>query len=348
MSSYDDLLSAGINLIKQHNSVVGENNPGYVDCDKFTVNLKSLGATSEESLAKIKWEEILQCLSAALSANTVIQPSQLAKDIADIFRGKKEKLESGDKPGYIAPKKVKQMNLRQLVENFDPEESTNAVGVRLKEIVGSNPVIVFNAGSRIVDVDTTFKLAQEIKTGYPARQTVSGEVYAVVDGKPAYPLGYLPENYADENPLYPGRPLRPDGTCDQTNRSWAGVPKEVRQFIRIALDIRDVSVNKVEDAHNLLDLALQSNAMVALQARYGNAKAKYDELQRHNKLPDLLVTLGSPKTVSQQNKRPFDHGVQVQLPWHAVPGANYYGNRNDESSRYSVPGFVHGPQGWFK
>ena len=277
--TYEQRLSGALALLEQHNSVVGTGNPGTVDPVKFTANLKSLGGTSEEALSKLRWENILQCLSATLAPNTAIQPEQLARDIASLFRS--EETLSSDKPAYVGPKKVRQMTVRQLVEHFDPEEPKSEVGKRLSGIVGKSPCIVFEKhGSRTVDVDATYGLVNEIKGGFPARHPAKGEIWAIVDvrgtARPAYPIGCLPENFAEENPLYPGRPLRPDGTCDQTQRSWNGVAIKIRQFLRVGLG-DEIKVSRLEDAHNLLDIVLQTDALTKLQQRYPQTKIKFEQ-----------------------------------------------------------------------
>jgi hypothetical protein len=184
-------------------------------------------------------------------------------------------------------------------------------------------------GSLTLDIDATYTLVDEIKKGYPARVAAKGEVWAIVDvrgtPKPAYPMGYLPENFAEENPLYSGRPLRPDGTCDQTNRSWAGVPLEVRQFVRVGLTQGEIKINRLEDAHAILDTALQTDALVKLGQRYQQTKVKFEQLKSRNKLPDLQIPLGQkPPKAATAAKSPFEGGAQVSWQQAPVPGSNYY------------------------
>ncbi|MCK9458547.1 MAG: hypothetical protein M0R80_02825 [Proteobacteria bacterium] len=325
--SYQDRVDAAVVLIEKHNEVVGTGNPGTVDIGKFATFLKALGGTTEAALGSLKWEQISMCLGNALIVDCPVKPEQLAKDIADIFRNKSDEADTSDKPSYVGPKKVRQMTVRQLVEHFDPEEPESEVGKRLQGIVGRSPCIVFDKpGSRVVDVDATYSLVDELKRKYPPRPQAKGEVWAIVDvrgtTKPAYPIGYLPENFAEENPLYPGRPLRPDGTCDQTNRSWAGVLLAVRQFLRVGLQAGEIKITRIEDAHSFLDMALLPDAWDRLCKRYGTTKVKFDELKSHNKLPDLQIALGQPAPQGK-TPNPFDGGAQVawQQP---VPYANYY------------------------
>ncbi len=195
------------------------------------------------------------------------------------------------------------MTLEELVRAFDPEDSSNPVGIRLKRYVGDNPFIVYDAG-RTVNVDITLQLLKEVKEGYPCRK-----IFEVGESiKEVYSLGDLPDNFADENPLYPGRPLRPDGSCDQLNRSWQGVCPNVRRFIRFAVEQKDGIKVDFDAAHAVLDLALTADALKKLRSRYPNVAVAYDRAAKENKLPTMQVRL---EKVKKANKSPFDDGRKV-------------------------------------
>ena len=103
-------------------------------------------------------------------------------------------------------------------------------------------------------------------------------------------MGELPDAIADENPLYKGRPLRPDGTCDQTGRSWDGIPIEIRQLIRIAVNTDDLEVSH-ENAHNIIDVALKPDASTILRQRYQKAAAEFAKLSKTGNLPKLVIPM---------------------------------------------------------
>jgi hypothetical protein len=210
-----------------------------------------------------------------------IQPTALAKAIASVFRGN----EDTSKPRPVSTTRASMMTIEELVKSFDPEEYSNTIGKRLKEMSRGEPFIVYQTG-RIVDQDTTLKLLQEVKASYPGREriTVSNEV------KKVYRVGELPDAYADENPLYLGRALRPDGTCDQTGRSWDGVPLEVRQLVAVAVKLGDLDVS-YENSHDLIDLVLRPDALSVLKQRYQRAAAEFTELQKTGNLPKLVVPM---------------------------------------------------------
>ena len=231
--AYQDRIDAALALIDQHNAANGLLNdrfPGYVDKYSFVLTLKAAGAVAEDDLRNYLSREkickfLFQCTTPAkfgVGDGTAVEPVVLAAKVTEALKGNKE-VEDTPKPEsethYVSSKKAHRMSHRELVENFDPEEPDSPVATRLKSLSKREAFIVFSQGST-VDVEPTMKLLSEIKAGHKGRKVVD------VDGTPkkVYKLGEMPEAFAEENPLYPSRPLRPDGTCDQLNRSWAGVP----------------------------------------------------------------------------------------------------------------------------
>lgn len=301
--SYNDKVDAALAVVNEHNEAVGgEGKPGFVNADAFITCVKATGGTNEARLADLSHEDILACLPE----HNGVKPRVLAKQVAQIFRNTSTEPVS-DQKRPVSTKKAERMTPRELVEHFDPEEPENPVGKRLQDISRGEPFIVYESG-RTVDVETTVKLLLEIKSGYQGREDID------VRGstKKVYRLGELPENYADENPLYRDRPLRPDGTCDQTGRSWEGVDLSVRQLVRVAMDSGELKVN-IETAHNVLDMVLEPGAMEKLRKRYRKASVQFDELAATGDLPRLRIPLGG----SSESTRPFPEGRKVE--WTADP-----------------------------
>lgn len=318
--SYNDRIDAALAAIKQHNEAVGgEGKPGYLNPDDFISKIKAYGGTSEERLSAMMWEDILACMPGDS------KPTMLAKDIAKVFRKSEQANQQSDKRP-VSGKKAEKMTPRELVEAFDPEDSSNPVGVRLAAISKGEKFIVYSDG-RIVNVDATFKILTEIKGGYSGRDDV--DVGGVI--KKVYRIGELPENYADENPLYRDRPLRPDGTCDQTGRSWEGVDLAVRQLIRVAMDTGELKVTH-ELAHNTLDAVMEADALKKLRSRYRKAAVEFDTLAKTGDLPSLKIPLDG----GSEGKNPFDGGKQVvwgQDP--ALPNAYVSNKRQGGGGTYS-------------
>lgn len=259
--SYNDLIDAAVAAINQHNEAVGEGKPGVLNSGDFFDCVKASGGTNEDRLAALSHEDLLACMPESTNG---VKPRVLAKEIANIFRNKTSENTTG--------KKVEKMTLEELLRAFDPEDHTNPVGVRLRQISKGEKFIVYSDG-RVVHVESTLKLILEIKGGYNGRDDVN--VNGVI--KKVYRIGELPENYADENPLYKDRPLRPDGTCDQTGRSWEGVDLSIRQLVRLAMNEGELKVSH-ETAHNILDIAMEADGFKKLRSRYRKASIKFDEL----------------------------------------------------------------------
>lgn len=306
--SYELRLDQARSLIGDHNLALGGSGnitdvtlPGYIDPGYFITCIKAMGATSEERLSQLRWEDILECLP-----KEPVKPILLAKALADIFRagGKYEPKEMAKAP---PAKKAAHMSPEELVTAFDPEEYDSQVGKRLATMSRGEPFLVYASG-RLVDIQTTLKLLLEVKQGFPGRTDVDIPGRGVVK---VYRLGELPENYAEENPLYRNRPLRPDGTCDQTGRNWEGVPRSIRQLVRVAMDIGELKVS-LETAHNVMDMVMGEDVWARLRNRYRKAAVQYDNLSQIGSLPPLKIALKQLKGGSEV-KNPFREGVKVEF-----------------------------------
>jgi hypothetical protein len=280
-----DKMQSVTTLLEAHNALVKDELK--VDIEKFKTNLALIGATSEERCKSLSHEDILECLPSYAG----IKPRLLAKDLAKIFRDKEEV-----KPTIvITDNKVKYMSNRQLIEAYSPSSGTDAVSERLNKLSKGKAFIVFNNDGS-VDVDTSLKLLEELLAGYSERDfiSVNNEVKSI------YKVGEKIDNDGDQNPIYKNRLLRPDGTCDQTGRSYAGVPFNVKQLIKVIVDYGD-SGNPAMDinaAHNLIDLAIAPDAFNVLKTRYPKSALKFAKLEKENKLPSLRLSLSE---VSKKN-----------------------------------------------
>ena len=310
--NYQQKLDAALVLVKEYNEAVGAKSPQWVNGDIFIANLKALGAVNEADLNSLKWEQVLKCLEHAQNEKgSAMPPQKLAEKIAavGVFREEKDGVVEAT-PSRVSAKKADKMSLKELCAALDPEEPNNPVGKRLTEIARGRPFIIYESG-RIVHIDGTFSQISALKAGHPAVDA------AVVNGRPVkvWKLGELPDNFADENPLYPNRPLRPDGTCDQTLRSYSGIPKDVRQFLRVALNMGakrgGFDINSIKDANDHMDEAL--GGLAALQ-KYNRVSIEFEDLAKKNKLPDLQIELVAPKDIPHQaeKKSPFAEGNKVQ------------------------------------
>lgn len=299
--SLQDRFDAAIRIIEEHNKQLPERSPGVtheaaVNVDAFVDCIKAMGGTTEERLSKLMWEDVLYCLPVTNG----IKPVPLAKDLVKALRGNAtvENEASGKFIGPVSAKKADKMTAFELISAYDPNEPDNAVGARLKNASRGEPFIVFNDEGN-VNVERSLYLLNEIKKGFPGRELYSADG---VD-RQVYKVGQRPDDYADENPIYHGRPLRPDGTCDQTNRSWEGVLLEVRQLVWLA--VCEESASTLAAAHDIMDMAVGVDAIKVLRQRFRKASLKYNELAKIGNLPKLKVPLAVSEGRPAQGGSPF-------------------------------------------
>jgi hypothetical protein len=301
----EEKFDAVVALLMQHNEAM-ESKEDQVDPNRFIRSLKALGGTTEERLRKLSYEDLLSLFP---NNSAGIKPILLAKDIAAIFRDKETSNKIEDRKVYISPKKADRMTLRELLENLDVDDLDSAIAKRLQSVSAGKPFIVYQKGTKNINIDESLKLLQELKNYEPRTVvTLNGEVYKV------HALSDVPNSYVDENPFYPGRPLRPDGTCDQLNRSWEGVDLEVRQFIRVACDMKEIDVSGKsgrDKMHDLLDEALKDNSSSWFRQRYPKVAIKFDSLKEVGNLPSLKVQLGQKELPVSGN--PFECGQKVEI-----------------------------------
>ena len=273
--SYKEKIEKARTIIEAHNANC-DDDKSKVNADEFIKKLKAEGGTSDEAISSCSFEDL----------GGMGLPKLLAKQVAQIFRGK----DSGSRRPMLSATRVDSMSVKGLLEHYDPREPTNKVGTRLVKISKGKRCIVFTPDGK-VDVEASEVLVNEVRDGFPERPN-----YTSGTGAPRklYRVGERPGQYANENPCYPGRMLRPDGTCDQTNRSWNGVSTTVRQIIYLAItDTHELKIDQVNDAHGVLDLAVADGAEGKLRHRYPQTSVLFDELQGKDDLPSLKIPLRS-------------------------------------------------------
>tara|TARA_Y100000310_G_scaffold345629_1_gene467479 strand:+ start:5222 stop:6115 length:894 start_codon:yes stop_codon:yes gene_type:complete len=276
--SYDSKVAAARQIIDTHNS----NAIKSIPFDDFLKKLQELGGTSEDALKLCSFEDLEK---AGL-------PRLIARQVAKIFRGETAGDSDSKASSWITKKKAEQLTPRELLERFDPKEHDTALGNRLKAISNGKSFWVLNDDGSI-DVEISVKLLNEVREGFEPR-----DMY-VEDGKEprnVYAVGQRPDVFVDLNPIYGHRVLRPDGTCDQTNRSWDGIPLEVRQVVYLARkNTGEVEVTSLQDAHDVMDKIVGVTDITVLSARMPKAVSQLRQLQKSGDAPSMKKPISSSK-----------------------------------------------------
>ena len=282
--SYDSKIASAQKIIDEHNS----NATKQISFDDFLSKLNELGGTSNEALKASSWEDLQDCGL----------PKIMARRVSYIFRQEGDGAEG--KSTYISEKKAAGLSYKELVERYNPKDIKNQVGKRLQDLSDDKKFILFDDNSKVI-IDATVSLLQDIIDGLPEIST------AFVDGRPlpVHSLGDRPDSFMEENPIYPGRPLRSEEKCDQTGRSWQGVDIPIRQLLNLAIQTNELEIKSVSDAHDILDKVLLKDCVFDnLRARYPEASKIFDEGLKTGKLPLLKIrlTITGYKTA---NNNPF-------------------------------------------
>jgi hypothetical protein len=280
--SYDQKIESARKVIDEHNS----NADSQIDFDDFLKKLKEMGGSSEEALKAASWEDLKD---SGL-------PKIMARRLTYLFR------QDGDgengKSAYVSEKKVLGLSYKELVERYNPKDVKNPVGKRLRDLSDGKKFVIFDGDSK-VNVDATVHLLEDIINGMPEIPT------AFIGGRPlpTYSIGERPDFYVEENPIYPGRPLRSNETCDQTGRSWQGVATDVRQLLYTAINTGELDIQTVSDAHDILDRVLSKDtSLTYFRARYPEASKEFDEKSNIGQPPLLKIRIGE---TSSSGNNPF-------------------------------------------
>src|SRR6476469_945173 len=126
---YDQKLSRAAELLGQHNSRVPEDQK--LNWDTIKAKIFGLGATSDDTLKEMSWEDLESCGV----------PRLLARQIANqVFR---PVASTSDKPQGFKASHVKNMTKLQLFQNYDITGNTNSlITERLIEVASGKRCVV--------------------------------------------------------------------------------------------------------------------------------------------------------------------------------------------------------------
>lgn len=285
--SYDSKLIQARSLLTEHYGFLGE--AAEAKIDELTAALTAMGATTEVALKEVTVGD--------LEAMGV--PKLLARQIARIFGSLSS--DSNEETRIVIfdddpVKMAARMKPSELVKEYDPDEPDNPFGERLQSISGGKPFIVFDDAGAGLDVPVSTRLLQEIRDHYRARETVTvaGRVRQV------YCVGDRPLRYADEHPMYVNQMIHPDGFSDD-NIEWGVVPFDVRQLLRVAVDIEEIPSGKSFGSNEryVYD-AIVGKSFTEVSHRYPHAALAFEELKGSNELPQLKVPLKTRTRLAQE------------------------------------------------
>lgn len=291
-NEYESKLAQGLTVLQKHNdALTGDEEDLKVDVIAFRKEVRRNGGTDLDGLAHLSWEDLIRCGA----------PRAVAVQIAKLWRAKDQdqpEAKAGgasDEDKVISRKRAEKMQTHQLLKHYDPKKPRDAVANELATRSGGYPCIVLLPDGA-VDIPLSDELFTEIQNGNPWKP---GEPYVVPgqDPRRVYRIGEtVEEELLDECPLHHGERLAKRGgvsdICPVANQPWTGVPIEVRQLLRLAVDSGEVRVTLADDAIAVMERAKQPGADKALRTRYPRAAVKFGDLSRLEQLPRLKVPKG--------------------------------------------------------
>jgi hypothetical protein len=276
--TYEPKLESVRTIINQHNTHCDEKD--RIDVEAFLKRLKASGGTTNDALKLCSWEDI----------ESLQIPRLLARQIAATFR----KEEKPEKPRFISEKKAALLNPRELLESLDPKQSDTPTGIRLSSLSKGQPCLVYKEDGSL-NVTASAECLEDIRLGHEART-----VY-IQDGVPTrvYRVGQLLDTAVNENPLFPGHPLRgAEDMCHNTHRTWKNVPHKARVLLYLAQRTNELSINQLGIVHDILDRFVDKKEDEIVKwaiSRYPQASLRYGELEVSGNLPSLKIVRGAAK-----------------------------------------------------
>ncbi len=179
-----------------------------------------------------------------------------------------------------------------LLDMYEPTDPDNiAVGI-LQGKFGNEPVVAFKPGTREVAVQETAAYISDLRRDANFKQPsiyVGGRLVRL------YPIGVVPEDFVQEDPMVVGKPLSRNRSTQYVDCDYAGVAFETMQLIRIAFELGgnrggfDATVNA--DRRDVMNLA--HKGFDALASAYPQAGLAFDERKASDTLPRLKYQIGT-------------------------------------------------------
>jgi len=183
---------------------------------------------------------------------------------------------------------IKDLNTDMLVQYLDPLNPSDRITRELKSRFPTAPVLVFDPGTKTLNIAQTVALMKRIERGGSAMPVV------MVNGSLVRPLpiGENPDQFVDEDPLFPGETLE-NGISVKNFIDWSKTSIEVRQFCRILLDRSSL---KPQDEPQMAELQKTlEHGLTALRSVYKTTDLEFREQEAAGTLPKLRVKLNGKR-----------------------------------------------------
>jgi len=180
--------------------------------------------------------------------------------------------------------KMEDVDPSELLEHYHPEQPNHPVTVALKKRFGSDAVIVFKPDSKVIDIEATANYMADMAQGLPLEETVESDGVLVR----VHPIGVVPNEMVEEDPLFPGQPLK-RGRSVNNRVNWAGIDITSRQLCRIIVLRDEIDPNDKLDINKFMKLV--TKGIPELKGIYPEAYLEYREQKASGDLPKLTIAM---------------------------------------------------------
>ena len=188
--------------------------------------------------------------------------------------------------------KIENIAVAQLLEIYDPTLASDPVTAELKRRYKDDAVIAFRSDGKVAVAETAQYLA-DLEQAFPPCTTLN------VDGQLVrlQMVGQKPDTMIDEDPLFPGSPLRNNYSI-VNHRNWIRVTRVNRQFCRIVVERGEIDTSNNEAVLRLIERATggagndESCPLATLCDAYPEAELEFRERKQRDELPKLKMVLG--------------------------------------------------------
>ena len=181
--------------------------------------------------------------------------------------------------------RMEDLGIEELLPYYKPNKKNRIYETLVKKF-GDKRIIAFNPDTTEVAFNETLDYITDIQNGLPEEESidVNGELVKL------YPIGKIPNQIVEEDPLYEGHPLK-RGRSIVNRFNWSSVKTEVRQLLRILVNRHDI-----ESAERLTISQLMKKTLGELKELFPEAYMQYKELKSKGELPKLVLSLDEAST----------------------------------------------------
>ena len=219
-----------------------------------------------------------------------------------VMRGPKESVKAsqmdsnmlGLKARYGLETSLDDLGIDQILEFYNPKKRDKVheiIRERYEDRYGA--VIAFKPDSTKVAIEETLDYISDLEAGLPTETSLE------VDGEHVrlYRVGETPNEKIDEDPLFPGTPLRRDrSTVNRVN--WKDISLSTRQFFRLLVQEDLIDPNDRVELRKIIQLNIKE-----LKDIFPEVSVVFKELDKDGNLPKL--TLSTSSLASTKKQDPF-------------------------------------------